>query len=132
METSYKLINHGTPQIVLYTDSSLLGWGAFNETSGLRTGGQWSAAEKESHINILELKACFLGLKSLCADIRNSHIQINMDNICGVSYIDHFGGKTKQLNKLAIDIWNWAREQNVWLSAAFIQGAKNVDADFFK
>ena len=36
----------------------------------------------------------------------------------------------KQLNKLAIDIWNWAREQNVWLSAAFIQGAKNVDADF--
>ena len=50
LETSYELINHGTPQIVLYTDSSLLGWGAFNETSGLRTGGQWSAAEKESHI----------------------------------------------------------------------------------
>ena len=73
LETSYKLINHGTPQIVLYTDSSFLGWGAFNETSGLRTGGQWSAAEKESHINILELKACFLGLKSLCADIQNSH-----------------------------------------------------------
>ena len=130
LETSYKLINHGTPQIVLYTDSSLLGSGAFNETSWLRTGGQWSAAEKESHINILELKACFLGLKSLCADIQNSHIRINMDNICGVSYIHHFGGKTKQLNKLAIDIWNWAREQNVWFSAAFIQGAKNVDADF--
>lgn len=48
VHSAFKFISHGAPKILLYTDSSLLGWGAFNETSGLRTRGlQWSAEEKD-------------------------------------------------------------------------------------
>ena len=60
VDSSYKLISHGKPKLVIYPDASKIGWGAFNETENIRTGGEWSVAEQESHINILELKACQL------------------------------------------------------------------------
>ena len=55
MDSGYKVISHGQPQLVLYSDSSKKGWGAYNETENIRTGGKWSATEQESHINILKL-----------------------------------------------------------------------------
>lgn len=47
-------------------DASKEGWGAFIESSdgNKSTGGRWQE-EKEFHINVLELKAFFLGLRSL-------------------------------------------------------------------
>jgi hypothetical protein len=36
-----------------------------------QTNGKWSATEKLLHINILELKAAFLGLKSLLKNHRS-------------------------------------------------------------
>ncbi|MEW8542136.1 MAG: reverse transcriptase domain-containing protein [Candidatus Thiodiazotropha sp.] len=129
IHSAFKWVSHGPPQTVLYTDSSLAGWGAVNETSGVSTGGQWSASEKEHHINFLELSACFLGLKSLCSAVKDSHIRVNMDNTTSCSYISHFGGKKPKLNTLATEIWSWARQRNVWISSAFVQGIKNVEAD---
>ena len=29
-----------------------------------------------------------------------------------------------------VDIWNWCRAKNVWLSAVFIKGVDNVEADY--
>lgn len=56
ISSSYKLISHGPPVMVLYSDSSTKAWGAFNKTHDIRTGGEWSAEEQRFHINILELK----------------------------------------------------------------------------
>ena len=52
-----------------------------------------------------------------------------MDNTVSCSYIAHYGGKKKALNTLAMEIWQWARERNIWLSSGYIQGAKNTQAD---
>ena len=41
------------------------GWGA--APGGSRTGGHWAQAELD-HINVLELKAIFVGLQSLCSN----------------------------------------------------------------
>ena len=51
-----------------------MGWGTFNETDNTRTGGIWSVTEQSAHINILELKACLLGLKSFAKHISHTHM----------------------------------------------------------
>ena len=56
LEVSFKLISHGKPNREIYTDRSKTGWGAYD-----KTGGHWSQEEQEDHINVLELRAIFLG-----------------------------------------------------------------------
>ena len=64
--TAFKVIGRSPPQLHIFNDASNKGWGAFNKTSGAKTGGQWSTEEKELHINILELKGCQMALLSFC------------------------------------------------------------------
>ena len=55
LESSYNVISHGEPTVVLYTDASSTGWGcSLNNTS---TSGCWTAEEAKNHINYLELLA---------------------------------------------------------------------------
>ena len=86
---SNKVINHGSIDLVISTDASLLGWGA---SLGQKTaGGRWSNVEKEHHINYLELKAVLLGLQSLCSSVSNSHVKVLTDNSTAVAYIRNMG-----------------------------------------
>ena len=49
-----------TPDILMFSDASLLGWGVHLEE--LQVAGLWSPDEATEHINCLELKAVWLGL----------------------------------------------------------------------
>ena len=61
-------VTHGNPQVTIYSDASLTGWGGVvNSTS---TGEQWSEDESKNHINYLEILACFLTLKAFCSDVQ--------------------------------------------------------------
>ena len=54
-----------------------------------------------------------------------------MDNTTSVTYLNKMGGThSKTCNEVAKNIWFWAIERNIWLSAAFIPGRHNVVADF--
>ena len=33
-------------------------------------------------------------------------------------------------NEIALSIWQWAKDRNIWLSTAFIPGVENTVADF--
>ena len=82
------------------------------------------------HINALELKAALLGLKTLCPEMRNVHIQLQMDNITAVSYVREMGGSHSRLcNSIAYEIWHWCLNRNIWLSATHIPGRENTVAD---
>ena len=70
--SSYKLFSHGRPKLTLYSDAPKTGWGAFNETDNIRTGGVWSASEQTMHI---KLKACQLCLKTFCKNITHIHVR---------------------------------------------------------
>ena len=48
--------------LFITTDASKTGWGAVCESQ--RTNRRWSDSERTQHINVLELKAAFLALKS--------------------------------------------------------------------
>lgn len=113
----------------LTTDASLEGWGA---TDSSRTiGEQWSDHDFPDHINVLELQAARLALIRLFSDTRNCHIQLKMDNSTAVVYINKMGGThSPSSNAVAREIWLWAMDRHIWLSATYIPGAQNVVADY--
>ena len=72
--SDYKYISHEASKLILYSNVSCEDWGAYNETNNIRTGGNWSVAEQEAHINILELKAYELCLHTFCKNSNNIHV----------------------------------------------------------
>ena len=48
--------------------------------------------EDEFHINVLELKAVYFALLSLCRDEQYSHVKFLIDNTTAVAYIREQGG----------------------------------------
>ena len=52
------------------------------------------------------------------------------DNTTAVAYIREMGGsKSKQCNEIAWDVWQFAKQTNLWLSSAYIKGELNVISD---
>ena len=78
--SSLKPISNGNPQFVIQTDSSKLGWGALLLEHNLDTQGLWTTEEQDFHINYLELKAAHSGIKALCNDLHDCHLQVQLDN----------------------------------------------------
>ena len=47
-----------------------------------------------------------------------------------MSYINNVGGsKSPVLNNIAIELWEWCIQQNIWVTAVHFAGKLNVDAD---
>ena len=76
-------IDHGVPDFTLTSDASLRVWDAASGT--FCTHGLWSEAETTYHINVLELLAVKLGLRSLLVDCRGQHIRVVSDNTTAVT-----------------------------------------------
>ena len=127
IKASGKRLKWGKPQETLFTDASNEGWGA--HVNGVTAGGRWSEKEKVDHINVLELRAIELELKSLCKGV-DQHIKIMTDNTTALAYVrNQVGVKSPPCQQVAKTIWDWAEERQVWLSIAHIPGIHNVLAD---
>lgn len=63
-------------KIVIQTDASKKGWGAFCQNHPI--GGRWTLQESEKHINVLELMAIHLALLTYkkMFKLRNVHFQL--------------------------------------------------------
>lgn len=115
--------------LVLYSDASLEGWGG-STGSCKGIGGRWSYKELPNHINALELAAAFLTLKAFFVENRYKHIHLKLDNTTAVAYVNKMGGShSPACNGIAIEIWQWALNKGVWLSASHVPGVDNVIAD---
>lgn len=53
-----------------------------------------------------------------------------MDNTTAVAHIKKKGLHSIACNKLAVEIWEFARTRDVWLSAGVIPGVFNTVADY--
>lgn len=106
------------PEITIYTDASLMGWGAYTHQSDSRpitTGGRWKPEETAYHINVLELKAIHHGLRSL-VNTSVSHVKVMTDNTTAIAYIKNMGGvQSEDCNKEAKRIWQYCEQHNMWL-----------------
>ena len=124
---SFAHLNIPDPDITIYTDASLTGWGITDGKTP--SGGRWDEDEI-THINVLELKAIQFGVLIYCKDKNFKHIRIMSDNTTAISYINKKGGlKSNECNKIAKEIWIWCTSRDLHISAAHIPGKDNFEAD---
>ena len=79
------------PDLHLYSDASSSGWGA--HLLDQNVSGVWSAQEKLLHINLLEMKALFLGLQAFQEDVAGHHVTAMCDNSTVVAYVNKQGAR---------------------------------------
>ena len=121
-------IDNSNPDLILFTDASLTGWGCSCELG--RTGGQWNHAEAQSSINVLELKAALLSLQSFVREKFNIHVRLMMDNTTAVACVSKMGtSHSDQCNTVTKEIWQFCIQRDIWVSAAYVPGKENVEAD---
>ena len=117
-----------TAQVVISTDASRTGWGATSE--GVSLGGHWTREESNQHINFLELKAAFLGLKGFASSLELQHIRLLMDSSTAIAFINKKGGThSKMLSDLSLLIWSWCLKRKLSIYAEHIPGVLNGLAD---
>ena len=118
-----------SPSHHMETDASLEGWGAYSHSTRF-TQGRWSDTESNLHINYLELKAIFFGIKALFPGSSPISLLVRSDNIPAVRYVNHMGGtRSKHLCAIALDLWDYCLSHNIWLRAVYYCGLDNVRAD---
>jgi len=117
-----------TPHVTLVTDASGHGWGA--HCADQSVSGVWEPADRGLHINMLELKAVFLGMKSLLGSCRNQLILVKTDNSTVVSYINRQGGThSPSLCFLTWKLYMWLLDRNLSVRAVHLAGKANTLAD---
>ena len=98
------------PTLFITSDASMEGWGATYQAQ--RTNGRWSHQERTQNINVLELKAAFLPLKSFLKDQAHKVVCLRIDNTTALSYLMKVGGEPKIClcyklpNGFGITYWN--------------------------
>ena len=113
--------------IQLLTDASNEGWGTHLEQTS--TKGLWSDKEKRLHINVLELKAVSLALRSFKDQCQNQTVLVAMDNSTVVAYINKQGGThSAEMCALLWKIVTWCHHYQITLKARHIPGCLNVSS----
>ena len=123
-------VRFGTPapDLHLYSDASCSGWGA--HLLDQHVSGVWSDQEKLLHINLLEMKALFLGLQAFREDVIGHHVTAMCDNSTVVAYVNKQGGTvSRALCLLASRLLRWTESFDVHLDARYLPGHANVLAD---
>jgi hypothetical protein len=107
--------------MVIESDASTLGWGA---NLNISTGGSWTREEKACHINYLELLAAFLALKTFTTNLHHETILLRLDSVTTMAFLNRRGGGTHSvpLCNLAVQIWKWCLERNIFIHAEHLPG----------
>ena len=120
------------PDYTIFSDASELGYGFHDPGADWRRqrgGGRWSQDEEGDHINVLELKAAYFALKSLCDDKENIHLRMMTDNTTAMYCVNKLGSTRVKLNDLTHKIWLFAMERDIWLSSGYVPGRENLISD---
>ena len=129
LDDSCNDICHPPVHITLYSDASLMGWGAVMNDSS--TGGRRSPSEAKNHINCLELLAALFALNCFQSSLSGKHVKIMIDNTTAVSVINNMGTcHSDKCNSISVQIWEFCMLHNIiWLTAAHIPGSSYCRAD---
>lgn len=79
---------------------------------------------------MLELRAILLTVKTLLKEQSNIHVHFRADNTTAVSHINKMGGThSRKLIGIAKEIWEFCFERKILISAEYLPGKLNVQAD---
>jgi len=123
-----KAILPDEPDMIIYSDASLTGWGAFCEQ--VTTRGPWTLEDSSRHINELELLSAFYALQAFTNVSHDIAVHLYLDNSTAVSYINKCGGtRSKNLCDLAALVINWCEIREIQVTAFYLPGSMNYVAD---
>ena len=101
------------PDIQAGTDASDFGWGAWVKDPALTTihswGGHFSRKDAAEHINFKEMLAVKFLLMSSPIPLRGKVVDLGIDNMTTVFYVNRMGGRNSKLAKLATEIFELTR-----------------------
>ena len=116
------------PQLQLFTDASIEGWGA--HLTSHQTFGTWSPRQRSLHINNLELLAVHLALQHFLPLVINKVVIVMTDNTTVVGQIKNQGGThSRSLYRQTVLLLEWADSKRITLVPRHIPGHLNVVAD---
>ena len=121
-------IRRGKPDMVLHTDASDYGWGAYFK--GVHALGKFTHEQKEMCINSKETIAMYNGYCSFEPYMLGSHLLVRSDNTTAIAFFRDIGGLLSPVHDhFARKLWDRAAKANVWLSVSHIKGSDNFQAD---
>ena len=116
-------------QVRIATDASKTAWGAHRD-GGETIGDQWSPSERTQHINVLELVAVELALKTFFREQTPVSVHLQIDNTTALSYLVKMGGtRSITLNMITKRIWKFLSSKSITLTASWIPSDQNVIPD---
>ena len=117
-------IHRDKPGMIITSDASMQGFGAVCQGKEVFSG-HWNKEESVFHINKLEFLAAFYALKHYAKNFQG-HVQLRLDNQCCINIINNMGTiKVFDLNQLCKQMWLWAYEKGIWISAVYVASANN-------
>ena len=117
-------------EMIIYTDASTSqGWGVHMEGCP-STGGIWSIEEQQLHINILELLAVEIALRTFLRIRHADSIHIRNRQVrCPHLPSEDGGTKSPELCEISTRIWEFLMDRGTTLTASWIPSVLNVIAD---
>ena len=83
----------------------------------------------EYHINPQEPLAVKFSLKT-SVKVSDAHVQLLSDNITTVHGINNMhSNKSDFCHCIISEIWAWNEDKKIWITASYIPGKENYDAD---
>lgn len=93
----------------------------------LQVQGLWSEVERGCHINLLELRAVHLALKSLYLLFQSQSLLIQTDNTTTMYYLNKQGGtRSRPLSLEGQTIWKWLLTRDLTIVTIHLPGTLNV------
>ena len=125
-----KPINIQPPDLTISSDAARTGgWGA--ECNGQITGGVWNQEESNLHINVQELIAAQLALKTFTKLMKGSSVHLMIDNTSALSHLAKMGGtKHEMMIDLSKEIWSYLTSKQITFTLEWIPSKLNVEADW--
>ena len=99
------------------------------ESSKNRRSMELGGKGKITH-KLAGVKSSFLALQAFLPQLKHQHVQIGIDNKTAMTYINKLGGtRSHHLTSLALEMWNFAADRNLTLSAVYVPREENQIAD---
>ena len=93
--------------------------------------GAWSRKEQKLHINVLELMAAELAIKTFTKGKTVTSIHLRVDNTTALHYLAKMGGtKSQVLIEITKRIWDFLLSKGITLTIEYVPSELNVIADW--
>ena len=121
--------DYAPKQVNTYTDTSLHGWGYYNQTHQHHYGEQWDESVSDmTHINVLELRVVLRMLHHQGNGLKEKHVMVFADNTTAMICIPK-GGSTrfKQCQQETEKIWEITEERAITISIKYCPGVDTTE-----